>query len=131
MFAEGAELAQCRIEESLQIVDAEGERTVSWNAGSVPELPAQGRVSLALQAVKPIAHASLSGRFGGVLKPARSSGTRRTAQGELPLYRVEELAGGSGAAGPAVLEEAFFTCRIEPGWRFEINDAGDILLSRD
>jgi hypothetical protein len=31
--------------------------------------------------------------------------------------------------GPAVLEEAYFTCRLDGGWRFEINDAGDILLS--
>jgi len=29
-----------------------------------------------------------------------------------------------------VLEEAFFTCRIDSGWTFEINDAGDILLAR-
>ena len=33
-------------------------------------------------------------------------------------------------AGPAVLEEAFFTCRIDAGWRFEVNDAGDVLLSK-
>ena len=36
---------------------------------------------------------------------------------------------GAKAAGPAVLEEAFFTCRIDAGWSFEINDAGDILLA--
>jgi hypothetical protein len=29
-----------------------------------------------------------------------------------------------------VLEEAFFTCRLDAGWKFEINDAGDILLVR-
>jgi hypothetical protein len=29
-----------------------------------------------------------------------------------------------------VLEEAFFTGRIDNGWRFEINEARDILVSR-
>jgi hypothetical protein len=29
-----------------------------------------------------------------------------------------------------VLEEAFFTSRIDAGWKFEINESGDILLSR-
>jgi hypothetical protein len=29
-----------------------------------------------------------------------------------------------------VLEEAFFTCRLDAGWQFEFNDAGDVLLSR-
>ena len=39
--------------------------------------------------------------------------------------------GSARASGPAVLEEAFFTCRVDAGWRFEINDAGDILLSKN
>ena len=47
----------------------------------------------------------------------------------LPLYRVEDQKAGAKAAGPAVLEEAFFTCRIDAGWSVEINDAGDILLT--
>jgi N-methylhydantoinase A len=125
MFGEGVELQQCRIEESLQVSDAEGERSLDSKA----QIPAKGRVTLALQAVKPISHASLSGSFGKGGKAAVSSGKRRTLAGELPLYRVEEQSAGAGAAGPAVLEEAFFTCRIESGWRFEINEAGDILLS--
>jgi N-methylhydantoinase A len=29
-----------------------------------------------------------------------------------------------------VLEEAFFTCRVDRGWTFTINQAGDILLQR-
>ncbi|HZR33896.1 MAG TPA: hydantoinase/oxoprolinase family protein [Nevskia sp.] len=129
MFGEGAELDECDIEESLQVVDAGGERSLPLNNGK-GEVPAQGRVTLALQAVKPISHASLSGGFGKNSKAAVSKGRRATLAGDLPLYRVEEQPAGAGAAGPAVLEEAFFTCRIESGWRFEINEAGDILLSR-
>ena len=131
MFAEGADLEQCRIEETLQIVDSKGERSIAISDGKLPvEMPAQGRVTMALQALKPISHAKLSGSFGKAGKAAVSKGTRRTLAGELPLYRAEEQGAGASASGPAVLEEAFFTCRIEKGWRFEINEAGDILLSR-
>ena len=59
---------------------------------------------------------------------------RRTLSGgswvELPLYRVEDQVDAVQGNGPCVLEEAFFTCRIESGWRFEINEARDILVSR-
>jgi len=130
MFAEGAALEQCRIEETLLLIEPSGERSIVLQDGKMPELPARGRVSMSLQALKPISHAQLSGSFGKAAKPAVASGKRRTLAGELPLYRAEEQGAGAGAAGPAVLEEAFFTCRIEAGWRFEINEAGDILLSR-
>jgi N-methylhydantoinase A/oxoprolinase/acetone carboxylase beta subunit len=125
MFAEGATLEQCRIEESLLVIDVAGERSLTLQDGKTPaDLPVQGRVSMALQALKPISHARLSGSFGKPGKPAVSNSKRRTLAGELPLYRVEEQSAGATAPGPAVLEEAFFTCR------FEINQAGDILLSR-
>jgi N-methylhydantoinase A/oxoprolinase/acetone carboxylase beta subunit len=131
MFAEGAALEHCQIEESLLVIDASGERIIALEEGKPPpDLPAQGRIAMSLQALKPISHARLAGSFGKASKPAVSHGARRTLAGELPLYRVEDQAAGASASGPAVLEEAFFTCRIEAGWRFEINEAGDILLSR-
>ena len=49
----------------------------------------------------------------------------------IPVYRVQDLSAGSSAAGPAVLEEEYFTCRIDSGWRFTVNAAGDILLTCD
>ena len=103
--------------------------------GTLPAgLPRDARLALALEVVKPMAHATLSGRFGKPAKPAVKQGKRRTLAGgkwqELPLYRVEDQPPGCSAQGPAVLEEAFFTCRVEAGWRFEINQAGDILLTR-
>ena len=65
---------------------------------------------------------------------AISEGTRRVTIGgdaaALPLYAAQQQRAGAIAQGPAVLEEAFFTCRIDAGWQFEFNDGGDILLSR-
>jgi N-methylhydantoinase A len=116
MFAEGAELDECHVEESIDQADT----------------PA---ATLTVRVVKPVPHARMSGRFGVENHKATTSdhrivlcdGQRR----RLPLYRVEDQRAGSRASGPAVLEEAYFTCRVDPGWQFEINDSGDILLSRD
>jgi len=130
MFAEGFELADCRIETWLQA----GEELVALDGDKLPALPKGAQVAMVLRATRVIARASLSGRFGAQGKAAVAAGTRRVTAGgkaaELPLYRVEEQAGGAQAQGPCVLEEAFFTCRIDAGWRFEINESGDILLSR-
>jgi N-methylhydantoinase A len=87
-----------------------------------------------LEATKSIARAQMHGAFGGERKDAIAQGVRRSLSGgswvDLPLYRVEDQLHAVQAEGPCVLEEAFFTCRIESGWRFEINEARDILVSR-
>jgi N-methylhydantoinase A/oxoprolinase/acetone carboxylase beta subunit len=134
MAAEGADIADCRLEESLT-VEVDGiDRSIALNGSLPADLPAGAHLSLALTAIKPLQHATLSGRFGQHAHAALSSGTRSLRIGgresDVPLYRVEAQTAGAGAAGPAVLEEAFYTCRIEAGWQFEINDAGDIRLSK-
>lgn len=131
MFAEGFELDDCRIDTWLQV----GEELVPLDGDALPsKLPKQARLTLLLKATRVIARASLDGRFGVARKAATAAGTRRLCSGgksaDLPLYRVEDQAGGAQASGPCVLEEAFFTGRIDAGWRFEINETGDILLSR-
>ncbi len=135
MFAEGARLEDCTQTFSVLLSDAEGERVVPSDGVTPPaSLKADARMVLQLEVVKPIAHARITGRFGSAGKPALRDGSRRTLCAgqwqELPLYRIEAQSGSCQAQGPCVLEEAFFTCRVEAGWRFEINEAGDILLSR-
>jgi len=134
MAAEGADIADCRLEESLTIEVAGIDRTIALNGSLPADLPAGARLSLALTAVKPLTHATLTGRFGGPAHSALKSGTRSLRIGgresDVPLYRAEDQTAGAAAAGPAVLEEAFYTCRIDLGWQFEINDAGDIRLSK-
>jgi len=134
MAAEGADIADCRLAESLTVEVGGVDRSIALNGSLPADLPEGARLSLALTAVKPLAHATLSGRFGRQFHPAEASGTRSLRIGgresEVPLYRAEDQTAGAGAVGPAVLEEAFFTCRVETGWQFEINDAGDIRLSK-
>jgi N-methylhydantoinase A len=135
MAAEGADIEKCHIEESLSIEVDGTERSVALNGGSaVPKAPAGARLSLSLTAVKPLMHAKMAGSFGVATHPAESTGVRRIRidgkDRQVPLYTVEQQTSGAAADGPAVLEEAFFTCRIDTGWRFEINDAGDIRLMK-
>jgi N-methylhydantoinase A/oxoprolinase/acetone carboxylase beta subunit len=134
MFAEGATLEECRIEQMLNVSDKDGERSVPISGNYLPGGIVDGaRLSLTVTAIKPVTHATIGGRFGGATHAAVQHSTRATLVGghlrALPLFRVEDQKAGAQAPGPAVLEEAFFTCRIDAGWRFEINDAGDILLT--
>ncbi|HEY8011801.1 MAG TPA: hydantoinase/oxoprolinase family protein [Rudaea sp.] len=135
MFAEGSDLADCVLHYRLQGSDGD-ERALVANDDVLPaDLKTGAELSLVLQAVKPIQHASISGDFKGSTQAATSTDKRALhidgALSSVPVYRVEEQVAGASAAGPAVLEEAFFTCRIDAGWRFRINAAGDILLSHE
>ncbi len=131
MFAEGFELSECRVETAVQV----GEELLPVEGDALPAGIKPGtRLTLMLKATKVIACARVTGRFGDKRKDAVAGGKRTTLSGgkavDLPAYRVEDQTGGAQAQGPCVLEEAFFTSRIEAGWRFEINESGDILLSR-
>ena len=133
MFAEGATLDECRIEEVLTFTDATGEQSLPFSGDMLPVgLPAHARASLSMTVVKPIAKPSLVSQFGPRTGDAEAAGTREVlvdgVRRDVPLYRVEDQTPGIGADGPAVLEEAFFTCRIDAGWRFQINAARDISL---
>lgn len=133
LYAEGFALDDCVIEKRLSISGATRDQEMPLPA-ALPQLAAGERMSLALDVRKAISQPVLRGRFGATAHAAGAAGTRRVVRqdksSELPLYRLEDQRAGAHAAGPAVLEEAFFTCRLDAGWQFEFNDAGDVLLSR-
>jgi hypothetical protein len=43
---------------------------------------------------------------------------------------VNELTTGDTATGPAVIEQEFFTCRLDEGWQLQRNSNGDLLLTK-
>ncbi len=53
-------------------------------------------------------------------------GTRR----DLALYAQQALQPGAFGVGPALLEDAYTTVRVLPGWRFEITANRDVMLHR-
>lgn len=79
-----------------------------------------------VESVHRLPHPLLVGSFGGPAVAATPHGRR----GAMPLYRTADLIAGASASGPAVLEDAFFTARIDAGWRFDANAAGDLLLTK-
>jgi 5-oxoprolinase (ATP-hydrolysing) len=49
---------------------------------------------------------------------------------DVPLARRRDLAAGWRAEGPALIVEDFATTVVEPGWRAEVTERGDLLLAR-
>ena len=49
---------------------------------------------------------------------------------ETPIHHGAELKPGHEVMGPAVIEETFTTIVVYPGWKAEVDDAGDYELTR-
>lgn len=135
IFSENTLLQDCKLLWSVEATANAITQTHDVFDGRLPQnLPTSATLSLQLTVIKPIAHVQLSGKFGPLPLPAATS-QQRVVQIEgvaqpLALYRVEALQLPTMIAGPAVLEEAFYTCRIDAAWQCHINGAGDILLTR-
>ena len=132
MTAEGIDPVSC--DETISIVTMiDGSEVVTPFTSSAASIT--GNAALRLNVTSRLAHPVLCGKFGGTMTPAASAATRAVLiDGQcrtLTVYRVEDLPAGAAASGPAVLEEEYFTCRVDAGWRFETNAAGDILLTRE
>jgi N-methylhydantoinase A len=129
MFAEGAALEDCTLQFTLK-VGGEEDRVLGAEPAWPADVPAKARVVLSLLAVKPITHTQLKGGFGKTRAVAKAAGTRGVAGAALSLFRPTDLVGGANGEGPAVIEDDFFTAQLDAGWRFEINESGDLLLQR-
>ena len=136
MFAEGFAIEDCAVARTLRVTDAQGdERNYVLTNDILPgDIPEGARLSVALEAQRSISRPQLRGAFSGKKVASKQAGMRSVMQGglrkEIPLFKLEDQPKGAGTTGPAVLEEAFFTCRLDAGWRFEINESGDVLLTR-
>lgn len=135
MFAEGFDLNECVLSRVLQISSNQGDQTVVLDGVKLPSnIPVGATLSVALSVIKPISRPTLRGSFGGASTNALSDKVRRILHGttfeDVALYRAEEQPSGAVASGPCVLEEAYYTSRIDKGWQFEFSDSGDILLTR-
>ena len=49
---------------------------------------------------------------------------------DLPVYGVISMKPGDHGAGPAVIEEEYFTCLVRQGWSFVVTELGDICLTK-
>ncbi|MDQ0507479.1 hydantoinase/oxoprolinase family protein [Xanthobacter agilis] len=139
MFAEGCAAGTYTVEARL-VADFGDGRTETFALAEPPVVPATfaaaRTVELELKAIKSLRSASEKAAAFAPKAPAPAHGKRNVLIREhgridVPVYRLADLTEGHFAAGPAVLEEDYFTCRVPEGWQFVISDAGDILLSRE
>ncbi|WP_234052362.1 MULTISPECIES: hydantoinase/oxoprolinase family protein [unclassified Xanthobacter] len=139
MFAEGCAAGSYDIEARL-VADFGDGRIETFALGEQPVVPAAfasaQSLELELKAVRGLRSATEKAASFAPKAPAPSHGKRNVLVRErgridVPVYRLADLAAGDFAAGPAILEEDYFTCRVPEGWQFVISDAGDILLSRE
>jgi N-methylhydantoinase A/oxoprolinase/acetone carboxylase beta subunit len=140
MFAEGFDLSECTVEKTLSFSQNGEQATRRLNGDK--KLPAGLQsardLRVQLRATKAIPHFALKQnetRGGAAAATSLSRKVRQSDGGQLtdaalPLYRHEDLLPGQGAAGPAVVEEEYFTCLVPKGWKFTVNDNHDVVLQK-
>ncbi len=137
MFAEG--FTRDDYEISAQLVgEKNSEESVHQLNGSVvipQELASADVITLEVSARKRLRveddkHASIE-----KISPAHSSKTRSVFMKnqeyrDVPVYEVSYMKPGDYGAGPAIIEEEYFTCQVLDCWEFVVTEFGDIRLTR-
>ncbi|MFC5430891.1 hydantoinase/oxoprolinase family protein [Paraburkholderia denitrificans] len=134
MFSEGCEADEC----VLEVWTEQGEVRAALNPVR-PEWPSNvdGDVMLVVRARKSLPHMHLPAVVDLSSIHPKEVGVRRLldkrsrTHESLPLVRVEDQQPGTRGVGPAVMEEAFWTCPVLPGWRYEFTANGDIVFRRE
>ena len=135
MFSEGTTIENCKLEEWIEICTNDVIKSYALSSSDIPKkLTAGETAALYLKSTKAVPHPVLKGSFKEKSASALSTSSRKVlidgSHQDLPLYLVEQQVGAVKAMGPAILEESFFTCRVDKGWSFFINNSGDILLTK-
>ena len=50
---------------------------------------------------------------------------------EVPVYRLEDQVPGATGQGPAIIEEEYFTGKINENWQFHISSNRDVLIEKN
>ncbi|WP_428422442.1 hydantoinase/oxoprolinase family protein [Methylibium sp.] len=138
MFAEGVAKGDYEIVARLVGTDSHGKEQ-QFPLSDTPTFPAAlanaSAVELELAAIKRLREQNGSAAKFVERSAAQPVGmrnvlTRGRGRIDVPVYQLAQLKAGDHAAGPAILEEDYFTCRVLDGWSFVISDAGDVLLNR-
>ena len=132
-FAEGEYAAEARLVAEFDD-GTEADSAINGVVTFPAEFASARSVDLEVRAVKTLRDGGQQGNVFRRRAQARASGTRTVLSRDdsrrtVPVYALAQLKPGDWAEGPAILEEDFFTCRVLPGWRFVISDAGDVLIN--
>ncbi|HYA34614.1 MAG TPA: hydantoinase/oxoprolinase family protein, partial [Candidatus Binataceae bacterium] len=136
MFAEKLKLADCIVTATLLCLVNGIDRVFPFASGT--DLPAEldscDEAILQLRVVRPLDRVPMVPIGGEGASPAVSDSTRRIyVDGrweKVPVYKVDSQRIGATAEGPAIVEEPFFTGKVERGWGFAMSANCDLILSR-
>lgn len=133
MFAENTKIDDCELQWSLVNSSAGGE-VVSWVEGQgIPE-KFSFPLLLRLEAIKEIERLHFKPTEIENEHHAKTDATRALVfKGEhltVPLYRFPDLKVGATALGPCIVEDDYFTARIDAGWHFSMTSNRDLLLTK-
>jgi N-methylhydantoinase A len=135
MFAEGFTLSECLLETYLSVVRNGKIEIIELKDTTelLKELKGAEDIQINLKVVKPIAHYNFENCTSVVPntpKPVRHQRILHPSKEwiEVPVYRFEDLVPGSTGSGPALIEDQLFTCRVQEGWMFKVNENKDIFM---
>ena len=134
MRTEGYEAEECRLEAWCDTEQGPVDLPITAELSLADVSPPDERLLLNVRAVKAIHHARLADQadlqaMAAVPEGERSLLVAQERTQAVPVYRVEQQQVGAQASGPAVLEEAFWTCAVPDGWDFRFTANRDILLN--
>jgi N-methylhydantoinase A len=137
MFAEGVDLSDCVVEMSVLRVRDNEQKVFPITEGSALPCDARDddRIMLLYEARKQISRLSFKAVGNERAQEANVEGTRRVMveagkYEDVPVIRLEDQGPGVTAQGPAIIEEAFFTGFIDPGWRLTVSGNNDLILEK-
>jgi N-methylhydantoinase A len=136
MFQEGHDIDECRLEWKVVLEDAEGQ-LISELPHLDTDPPPGAREDnsiLTLTARYELPHASIRRAESAGRTHALPTSTRKVRYAadkveDVPVFELESQAAGASAMGPAIVEGPYFTSRVPQGWRFDVTDSGDLMLT--
>lgn len=135
MFQEGYPLDECRLLWSVERENERGEHeeATPYDPENLPT-PAPGHaLLLRLDVAAPLPQAKIPRDVAVTPRVVLPTQTRRVRSSadrveDVAVFRLDDLAPGATAAGPAIVEGPFFTARVLEGWTLSVSAAGDLLL---
>jgi N-methylhydantoinase A/oxoprolinase/acetone carboxylase beta subunit len=134
MFSEGFELDQCEPQAWLR-VNGEDIAISATSPVLTDACGANDEVILGFRAVKSVNRAELPEKTAVKKHDARINTNRVLlnpdgSTQDLPVIKVEDQTPGASGIGSAVIEEDFWTCKVDTGWSFEFTVNGDVLFKK-
>lgn len=137
MFAEGVDLQDCVVEMSLLRVRNTEERVfpITETSALPSDVQEDDRLILLYEARKQISQLSFRPVGDETSQESRVDSSRRVMVDagnyqDVPVIRLEDQSPGVTAHGPVIIEEAFFTGLIDPGWRLTVSGNNDLILEK-